>query len=435
MPDAAPAPARTASPGRRRQRSLPAFRAAADRENDLASLLRIVRAALFGPPDYLTSLFGPPYTWVLPHRRYSELTILDLWHPLRAAAFLGELTLPAFTREPPDLVRTLLPPLLHEWVWRPGVAFQQPDPYGSVTSFPRERWFFVNGVATNEAVVRMNAALLSRLFHRPLTVLHNPSASLLLDLVECAIGKAFTKRPKIDVPGTMTEPALRATQAILSALSETSLDRVVLLAHSQGTIIASNVLRAIRRVLAPRHRLGRWVREEGKRSMPRTVRTEAQTLVADLAGRPGNEPRQLLHDDLAHTVVRFGEAVKATRGEALEKLEVYTFANCADRMRCVAPGIPRIEHFANECDLVARLGVLSPLADAEDHNAPIRIDGPVYEARGTWGHLLNEHYLYRIYDYLSAGNDTGDNPYPLAPGAKGPSRPRLYAYFQGGRPG
>ena len=89
---------------------------------------------------------------------------------------------------------------------------------------------------------------------------------------------------------------------------------------------------------------------------------------------------------------------------------------------------PYMEHFANENDLVARLGVLSP-------NDKIEIDGQRFVRRGAWGHLLNEHHLYPIDDYLyprDAASETTDPYPPLYRSSR--ATPRLYRYFHGKRP-
>jgi hypothetical protein len=124
-----------------------------------------------------------------------------------------------------------------------------------------------------------------------------------------------------------------------------------------------------------------------------------------------------------------------TRAE-LARLEIYCFANCATEMRYVDPEakLPWIESFGNEHDLVARLGMLAPHLAAEE----ISIDGPRWVHRGSWGHLLNLHYLRHI-DLAQGGSahpgpltDTADPYEPM--GANVAPTPRLFAYINGGEP-
>jgi len=84
--------------------------------------------------------------------------------------------------------------------------------------------------------------------------------------------------------------------------------------------------------------------------------------------------------------------------------------------------------------VVARLGILSPLRDGAE--PLIEIDGPLFERKSAWGHLLNEHYMTPIDDYLYPGqrrHHREQDPYPGA--GKRSQKPRLYDYFHGKRPG
>ena len=68
-------------------------------------------------------------------------------------------------------------------------------------------------------------------------------------------------------------------------------------------------------------------------------------------------------------------------------------------------------------------------------NRKIEIDGTGYLQRGAWGHLLNEHHLFAIDDYLYPGPTRARtaNPY-TALDATSDETPRLYDYFHGKRP-
>lgn len=391
-------------------------------KNELGDLLRLTGEALdFFPPLYLQSLFGPVRGWLPPHRTLSEFRILDPWRLARTLRFLTAVSVPSFSRGAPAWVEAFVPPQVHRILYRPTRFFEVPDPWGGRGGFPRERWFFINGVATDAAVARMNGALISRLFHRPVTVIHNATNSLGLDLWEAAVGKEFRVDPEVGDAGTFTEPALEATIALLDTLNRDDLDRVVVLAHSQGTLIVANVLRALVKALEVRRE--RRSAEERGRTVARalTVRAAEQTRLLPL--------RRELVGCLAALLE--GDPIGKIR-----KLEIYTFANAADRMRyaffAAGRGRPWLEHFANEHDLVARLGVLSPCRRRAGC-ALVEIDGPVYERYGAWGHLLNEHHLFAIEDHLRRPDRGGGNPYP--PQQKDePREPRLYGYFQGATP-
>jgi hypothetical protein len=93
-----------------------------------------------------------------------------------------------------------------------------------------------------------------------------------------------------------------------------------------------------------------------------------------------------------------------------------------------------MEHFANEFDLVARLGILSPLRSQPEKL--IEIDGPLFEREVAWSHLLNEHYMTPIDDFLYPGGRSShcheEDPYRDS--GSEPKTPRLYKYFHGKRP-
>ncbi len=394
-----------------------------EQPNGYEKLLEVAIAALkFFPPFYIQSILGPMNSWIPPYRKESEFTILDLWHPIRSLDYLIDVTVPAHSHAPNRWARTLLPPPIQHLFWRPSNYFQQPDPFDNVTSFNKEHWFFINGVATNEAVAKINSNLISQLFQRPVSVIHNATDSIALDLVQCAIGKEFETNPDLDERQSMTEPAIKAAIAILEAIKDPERDKVVVLCHSQGTIITANVLRALQRCLCHIQVL---------RDSPDTQ--------LDLNLIDEITLKILCIDDM---LAMADNELESYLVETIRKLEVYTFANCADKMTYITHttnsegekiGLPYIENFANQFDLVARLGVLSPLRKTDP--SVIRIDGDVYEKQGSnaWGHLLNQHYLFGIEAFLKGKTD---NPYLLMQEQEMPvsENPRLYDYHEGGRP-
>lgn len=159
-----------------------------------------------------------------------------------------------------------------------------------------ERWLLINGVLTDPRLVLSYRQRLSEMFLRPLTLVYNPTNGLLRDSVEAVIGRALN---------VGSEPAKRLRAALHNQLLDEQVDRVLVIAHSQGAIIVSNAL---------------------------------DLLFADEATR-------------AH----------------LQKLEIYTFGGAADEMTTErAPDhagyIPHVENFANERDPIARMGVLQASA-------------------------------------------------------------------------
>ncbi len=377
----------------------------APRVRDLSGIAR--DALAISPPLYVQSILGPLRAWVPPYRRFSELSLLNPWRPLRTLKFLQNTWLPSLPMTPP----TFNPPFLDDLFWQPTVILQRPDHCGSYTSFPDEHWFFINGIMTNDAVAQLNAALLAELFHRPITLIQNSTSSLLVDLAQCALDKEGWK---------VTEPVTKAFPAIYDALKSAHKKRVVVVAHSQGTIVTAVVLALLQKLLVvpPAESAGDGVMAPAAApyAPPEFIYPAEGPIVLD-------EFEPLSLDELA-------------------KLELYCFATCANVMAySVAPEndrrpVPYLEHFGNEQDIVARLGMLTPRPGKWE----VRIDGRRFERPGAWGHLLNEHYLYPIVDAQRRGRRRGGRN-TAAPfiesgsaGVPGGPEPRLYSYINGGVP-
>lgn len=369
--------------------------------HSIHNLALIARDALrMVPPAYGCSIFGLPITWLPPHRRFSEFTILNPWRPLRAAKYIQHTFLPTLPVTPP----TFSPPWISDYFWQPSVILQRPDHNGSYTSFPEESWFFVNGIMTDDAVAQVNAALLAELFHRPITLIQNSTSSLLTDLLQCALDKQGWR---------ITEPVTKMLPALYDALKRRDKRRVVVIAHSQGTIIAAVVLQLLKQI----------TRSERK----------AHGLVAPAA----YAPPEFVYPDASPLVLT--DFAPLTESE-LGKLEIYCFATCTNVMthyrpaRQGEPALPYLEHFGNERDIVARLGMQAP--HAADRG--IRIDGPRFVRPGAWGHLLNEHYLYPLADAQRQGRRRGGKggaaPFVPVNDGQQTATPRLFAYINGGAP-
>ena len=360
------------------------------------------------PPLYVLSILGLPNSWLQRKNRYSEYRIIDGWRLRRTLRFLANVAIPSVPRTPPSFGL----PLVNRLFWQPTVILQRPDHHGSYTSYPDEAWFFVNGVATNDSVAQVNSAYLSYLFHRPLTMIQNSTDSLLLDLLECIVGKGWYR---------FTEAATKTFPPIYDALKREDKHRVVVIAHSQGTIIMATVLKMLAAVLIPPP-------EDRELALKAPFGAEA----------PLYAPPEFVYPD--QDPWRAEDFVPLTEQE-LAKLEVYCFANCANTMKTILAGvdgksIPWIESLGNEFDLVARLGMLAPKAAERG----IDIDGPHYVRLNGWGHLLNAHYLQDIEACQRVGRKRGGTggaaPYVLANVEAYPDCevPRLFSYINGGEP-
>ncbi len=378
-----------------------------DYQPDFWKLFDIAVDALkMWPPSYIRSILGPVSTWLPPQDPYSEFSLLDLWRPARALKYLVDVTVPSVSASPPPFLAMLLPPLIENLFFVQTEVLHRPDYYDDYTSFPREKWFFINGILTNGDVAQLNAACISYLFHRPVTLIQNATDGALADLYECALGKEWY------ADTSNTEAARIAFPAIYDALKDPDKDKVVVICHSQGTIIMADVLAALEMLAGEPAIAAKGFVGEGA----------PLRLVLDESFLDLNDFLPLSADEWA-------------------KLEVYFFATCANTIchhTCLSSGwpIPWLEHFGNERDIVARLGMLAD-------GTKVQIEGAHYVRPAALGHLLNIDYLLPIRDKQMRGRKRGGRcgdalPFKLtkvAPlGYAYGEIPRLYDYINGGSP-
>jgi hypothetical protein len=268
------------------------------------------------------------------------------------------------------------------------------DPTGT---FAAEQWLFVNGILTNQDVARINAEYLFDLFGRPITPLWDCTDGIGFDLLECASEEL----------GATDQGVENAFHPLLDALADVTHQRVVLIAHSRGTLITSVLLRLIGAVY-----------RQTTAGVPGQLSQAEREAIKRYARTEGVH----IHEDRLKPVAR----------EHLAKLEVYCFANCAGRMTYIDERLqlPWIESFGNQHDLVARLGMLAP------EQSEISISGPCFRHDGAWGHLLNAHYLRAIDQTHPQGSDSGAPvgaaPYVVIDGTASPNTvPRLFSYLRG----
>jgi hypothetical protein len=294
-----------------------------------------------------------------------------------------------------------------------------PDPAPANYKIPSERWFFINGICTDHALAQVNAAALEAFSGRDVHLLYNNTDGFIFDLAECAFGKTFDR---------VTESVAPNLLPLVQAMVDPTVSRVVLVAHSQGTIVAAVMLKLIQEVLLP-----------GSSNVPLAGihRPSSERLLAQ-ALASGRVSPWLVPDRSARADFVAARTLLQTSCTLSDvaKLELYCFANCATSM---APfvhvsqpntrSVPWIESYGNQFDIVARLGVLA----APHGKGSSRIDGDRYFIPQAWGHLLNEHYLAPMYPAMStpAGRPGAWRPFPT--NLRG--TPRLWGFANGGTPG
>jgi hypothetical protein len=297
-------------------------------------------------------------------------------------------------------------PIIRRWVREPC----EPIPFSGdcAGKHPDERWFYINGICTDRRLAELGAATLCRIFGRPFTILYSPTEGFAFDLLGSVIGKGWT----------ITESATCNFAALVEALIDPEVRRVVVVCHSQGAIVAAVLIKALEELLPQKYA------ERGAGAEP--VSPERR-VAREIVGNNASTRQQ------CRTRAAIGNARKLSPSD-IGKLELYCFANCATSMEpFVVVGTPPhhapwIESYGNEYDMVAKLGVLAP-----PHGlGSARIGGDRYRRTGTWGHLFNAHYLLPMVKDLTGATPPGQQLEPFHGNLR--QHPRLWEYVDGKTP-
>ncbi|KAJ5131537.1 uncharacterized protein N7515_007576 [Penicillium bovifimosum] len=215
----------------------------------------------------------------------------------------------------------------------------------------RERWLFINGIAAGNRWVQMNIDQLSYTFGRKVTGVHNRTAGIVFDLIECLIQRDFAYA---------TDDIRRSYALVKEALLDPECDKVVLLLHSQGGIEGGLVID--------------WLLDE------------------------------LPHDLLRHLeVYTFGNAANHFNNPRWTKLRPGMTPE-PDSVPQFDQAIGYIEHYANTVDIVALGGVLHFV------DIPNRYMGRLFVRPGS-GHVLNMHYLDKMFTLGPDKKALDSNPF------------------------
>ncbi|OZG70197.1 hypothetical protein BTA51_27395 [Hahella sp. CCB-MM4] len=145
-----------------------------------------------------------------------------------------------------DMIRSSLLPIYAPFKGVPTLPFEKPD---RPPIEDNQQWFFLNGICTNQDVLKLNGKALADLFGRTIYLLHNPSDGIVLDLLECAVGRTMQPVSTLD----------NSVAAILEQALEAH-TKVVLIAHSQGGIISARACRILAEKLGATER-GDWLKK------------------------------------------------------------------------------------------------------------------------------------------------------------------------------
>lgn len=101
------------------------------------------------------------------------------------------------------------------------------------SNHPHERWIFINGICTGSSGLQENVDRLSLLFGRSVLGIHNQSAGMIGDVLECLLQRCLSYK---------TMDVRVAYEIVKGCLMDPEAKKVVLIGHSQGGIIVSMVL-------------------------------------------------------------------------------------------------------------------------------------------------------------------------------------------------
>jgi hypothetical protein len=108
-----------------------------------------------------------------------------------------------------------------------------PDVIATHERLSGERWFFLNGCCVSGHNLQQNVDVLAETFERPIFAIHNRTYGVLGDLFECIMQRSFN---------LFTEETRVCYEYVKAYCADSEVKKVVLIAHSQGCIMASQIL-------------------------------------------------------------------------------------------------------------------------------------------------------------------------------------------------
>ncbi|KAH8664373.1 hypothetical protein BX600DRAFT_498163 [Xylariales sp. PMI_506] len=229
-----------------------------------------------------------------------------------------------------------------------------------------QRWFFLNGCCVSGLNLQNNVDQLSETFGRPIFAIHNRTYGILGDLFECILQRSFD---------LFTEETRVCYEYIKSYCTDPQVNKVVLIAHSQGCIMASQILDQL------------YV------DLPAEACARLEVYTFGNAAAHFNNPLRRLSQASATVdardiqpdskVVTFGQRNSQAVPDSRMDRKPTVSTMLPERV------IPYIEHYCNSQDMVTRWGALFSAKSILEN----RFCGHIFINEGASGHMLNQHYL------------------------------------------
>ena len=211
-----------------------------------------------------------------------------------------------------------------------------------VNNHPDELWIHINGMITDLEKAKRQCKCIYKTFGRPVKLMHNPTDGAVLDMMECMMGKSGLFRHGYTRPRDFLKK-------VLGEEMKKDYKKIVLVAHSQGTIITGNV-------------------------------------IADF-------------NDIIDGTKECSDEEKALVKDNMSKMEVFMVASAAHHVS--GKHVSHLECLSNRGDVVAFLGHLFPKI-LKPFWLNTRGAGMLYEnyddhvEKSAWGHSLDPHYVTPI---------------------------------------
>ena len=243
-----------------------------------------------------------------------------------------------------------------------------------------ERWFFLNGCCVTDHALKQNLNLLSDTFGRPVLGIHNRTYGIVGDLVECLIQRAL---------GFYSQETRVAYEYVKSYCADPAVTKVVLIAHSQGGIMAAEIL------------------DQLFADLPSDSIAKLEVYTFGNAASHFNNPLRTLkssrsNDDNPATVS------PASPKSLISPMTPLGGTPASPKLPSSFPYLPErvirhMEHYCNSEDMVTRWGVLYSAKSILNN----RFCGHIFIDEGATGHMLNQHYLAKMFPMQSSGDGGG----------------------------
>ncbi|KAK0713038.1 hypothetical protein B0T26DRAFT_650470 [Lasiosphaeria miniovina] len=291
-----------------------------------------------------------------------------------------------------------------------------------------EQWIFINGVAVGSHWMQSNLDRLALTFKRPILGIHNKTAGILFDVLECLVQRNF---------GYATADVRVCYRIIKEMLYKPQFSKVVFILHSQGAIEGSMIIDWLLQEL-PQDLLSKLevytfgnaanhfnnphrkiVSQDEAFRNPLAASTDSTKLTGPGSGTSTAAPAPASQPNVQQ--LQSSAPIDTGSGTIPGNSQSFTTANTPTPIRpaltfetsALAPSavsgraIGHIEHYAHTTDFVALWGVLHFATTAPGTQTVPRFIGRVFiRSSPRGGHQLVQHYLDGLFP-LSRDAATG----------------------------